>query len=89
MPKRTINFTDIAWKDYKGWQTENAKIVKQINKLIEAIQREPFKGIGKPEPLKGNLSGFWSRRITSADRIVYQITDSQINIVSCRYHYSK
>ena len=69
------------------WQTADRKILKRINLLIQDIQREPFDGIGKPEPLRFNLAGFWSRRIDEEHRLVYAIEDESVLIVSCRYHY--
>ena len=77
-------FSDDAWQDYMYWQTADRKILKRINLLI---QREPFDGIGKPEPLRFNLAGFWSRRIDEEHRLVYAIEDESVLIVSCRYHY--
>ena len=82
-----VSWTPNAWDDYLSWQKENSKIVNEINKLIEECLRDPFKGTGKPEPLKGNLTGFWSRRITHEHRLVYLPEDGAIYIVSCRYHY--
>ncbi|KVU12876.1 toxin YoeB [Burkholderia ubonensis] len=76
-----------AWDDYLYWQEKNLAIVAEINGLIEEISRDPFKGTGKPEPLKGDLTGFWSRRITKADRLVYIVQDSIIYVMQCRYHY--
>jgi toxin YoeB len=84
---RNTNFTDDGWEDYIYWQSHDKKTLKRINLLIEAAQRAPFEGIGKPEPLKENLSGFWSRRIDDTNRLVYEVTDKEITIVSCRYHY--
>ncbi|MCP1571813.1 toxin YoeB [Herbaspirillum rubrisubalbicans] len=84
---RNIMFTAAAWDDYQYWQTQDRKTLKRINQLIREAQRTPFDGIGKPEPLKANLSGFWSRRIDDVNRLVYEATDTQLNIVSCRYHY--
>ena len=78
---------DRAWEDYVYWQGQDKKTLKRINTLIKDIQRNPFDGIGKPEPLKGDLSGLWSRRIDEANRIVYLERDSVIYIVSCRGHY--
>ena len=78
---------DRAWSDYLYWQTQDKKILKRINALIKDIQRSTFTGIGKPEPLKGNLSGWWSRRIDEANRIVYYEQDGIIYIVSCKGHY--
>ncbi|CRZ19955.1 Txe/YoeB family addiction module toxin [Kingella kingae] len=80
-------FSDDAWQDYVYWQTADRKILKRINLLIQDIQREPFDGIGKPEPLRFNLAGFWSRRIDEEHRLVYAIEDESVLIVSCRYHY--
>ncbi|WP_302059229.1 Txe/YoeB family addiction module toxin [Paraburkholderia sp. CNPSo 3274] len=82
-----IMWTAEAWEDYVYWQGQDRKTLKRINQLIKDAQRTPFEGIGKPEPLKANLTGFWSRRIDDANRLVYEIAGSQINIVSCRYHY--
>lgn len=76
-----------AWEDYCYWQTQDKKTLKRINALIRDIQRCTFEGIGKPEPLKENLSGFWSRRIDDMHRIVYQEKDDMIIIASCRGHY--
>lgn len=78
---------DGAWEDYLYWQTQDRKILKRVNLLIKDIRRSPFDGIGKPEPLKHNLSGWWSRRIDDTDRIVYYERDGIIYIVSCRGHY--
>ena len=78
---------DRAWNDYLYWQTQDKKTLKRINNLIKAIQRNAFGGNGKPEPLKGNLSGMWSRRIDDANRIVYYAESGIIYIVSCRGHY--
>ena len=82
-----LAWTDAAWKDYLYWQTQDKKTLKRINKLITECKRSPFEGIGKPEPLKENLSGFWSRRIDDANRLVYAIDDNYLTIISCRYHY--
>jgi toxin YoeB len=84
---RNTNFTDDGWEDYIYWQSQDEKTLKRINLLIEAARRSPFEGIGKPEPLKENLSGFWSRRIDDTNRLVYEVNDKEIIIVSCRYHY--
>lgn len=81
------SFTDNGWEDYRYWQTEDPKTLKRINKLIEDIARNGNSGIGKPEPLAGNLSGYWSRRINEKDRLVYTMDDDEIIILSCRYHY--
>lgn len=82
-------FADEAWQDYVYWQTADRKILKRINLLIQDIQREPFDGIGKPEPLRFHLSGFWSRRIDEEHRLVYAIENESILIASCRYHYGE
>ncbi|MBT3178196.1 MAG: Txe/YoeB family addiction module toxin [Desulfobacula sp.] len=84
---RKLAWTDEAWKDYIYWQTQDKKAVKRINKLINNTMRQPFEGIGKPEPLRENLSGFWSRRIDDTNRLVYAVDDDFITIISCRYHY--
>lgn len=76
-----------AWDDYLYWQTQDKKILKRINSIIKDIQRSPFEGIGKPEALKGNLSGFWSRRIDEVNRIVYKEKDGAIIIAAVRGHY--
>lgn len=78
---------DRAWEDYLYWQMQDRKTLKRINILIEDIKRNPFEGLGKPEPLKENLSGFWSRRIDEANRVVYFVKDNVIYIIACRGHY--
>ncbi len=84
---RNLKFTDESWTDYIYWQTQDRKTLKRINELIKDVQRDPFVGIGKPEPLKHSLSGFWSRRIDEANRLVYQADDDEITVISCRHHY--
>jgi toxin YoeB len=84
-----LAWTRESWKDYIYWQGQDKKTLKRINKLISDTQRSPFKGIGKPEPLKENLSGFWSRRIDDGHRLVYAVDDNKLTIISCRYHYEK
>jgi toxin YoeB len=84
-----IIFSKNSWEDYISWQTEEKRMLKRINLLIKDIQRTPFEGIGNPEPLKYDLSGFWSRRIDREHRLVYQVTDNEILIYSCKYHYDK
>lgn len=84
---RRLQWDFDAWEDYISWQTHNKKILKRINQLIKDIGRNPFEGIGKPEPLKGNLSGFWSRRIDEEHRLVYVVEDNAILIISCKGHY--
>ena len=78
-----------AWEDYISWQAEDKKILKKINALIKDIQSNPYSGIGKPEPLKYDLAGLWSRRIDHEHRLVYQINENELLIYSCRYHYDK
>ena len=80
-------WADEAWEDYLYWQTQDKKTLKRVNVLITDIEREPFAGIGKPEPLTGDLSGFWSRRIDDTNRIVYRIRDGALEIASCKGHY--
>ena len=84
---RKLAWTDEAWTDYIYWQSQDKKTPKRINNLIEDSKRQPFKGIGKPEPLKENLTGFWSRRIDETNRLVYAVRDEYLTILSCRYHY--
>lgn len=84
---RKLAWTDEAWKDYLYWQTQDKKTLKRINKLLKEIKKDPFKGIGKPEPLKENLSGFWSRRIDDTNRLIYAVDEEYITVISCRYHY--
>lgn len=80
-------FAENAWEDYLYWQKTDKKLLKRINTLIKDIQREPFEGIGKPEPLKHALSGYWSRRINDEHRIVYKIDNESVLIAQLRYHY--
>ena len=80
-------FSEHAWDDYLYWQRTDKKIAKRINVIIKDIKRNKYEGIGKPEPLKHNLSGYWSRRIDSAHRIVYKIEGDSIFIAQLRYHY--
>lgn len=86
-----ICFTDDGWDDYRHWIAADPAILDKVNRLIEDARRNLFKGIGKPEPLKGNLAGWWSRRITGDHRLVYAITgsgeDQRIIVAACRYHY--
>ena len=81
-------WSEKSWEDYLYWQSDDKKILKKINSLIKDITREPFEGLGKPEPLRYELTGCWSRRITDEHRIVYEVKDQNISIVSCRFHYS-
>lgn len=80
-------FTDIGWEDYLYWQTEDRKTLRKINTLLKDIERNGNEGIGKPEPLTVDLSGFWSRRINQKDRLIYALEIDQIIIIACRYHY--
>ena len=80
-------FADKAWEDYMYWQKNNKQILKKINTLIKEIQRDSFKGLGEPEPLKYNWSSYWSRRITLEHRLVYKVKENNILIAQCRYHY--
>ena len=82
-----VLWDDRAWEEYLLWQKQDKKSLKRINALIKDIQRRPFDGIGKPEPLKGNLSGWWSRRIDDVNRIVYKVEGDMVIIASCRSHY--
>lgn len=84
---RKLAWTDEAWEGYLYWQSQDRKTLKRINKLIKDMRRQPFEGIGKPEPLRENLSGFWSRRIDDTNRLVYAVDDFFLTIISCRYHY--
>ena len=80
-------FAEQAWEDYLYWQQHDRKLLERINHLIREIQRQPFSGIGKPEPLKHALAGYWSRRIDSEHRIVYKVQDGSLLIAQLRYHY--
>lgn len=82
-----LTFTQHAWDDYLYWQKVDKKIVRKINELIKSIQRTPFEGIGKPEPLKFDLVGYWSRRIDQEHRFVYKVIDDELRVIACRYHY--
>ena len=82
-----ILFAENAWEDYVYWQNTDKKMVKRINQLIKEIQRDPFKGMGNPEPLKFNWTGYWSRRINLEHRLVYKVQGDTISIAQCRYHY--
>ena len=84
---RKLAWTDEAWADYVYWQSQDRKTLKRNNKLIEDTKRQPFEGIGKPEQLRENLSGFWSRRIDDTNRLVYAVDNESLTIISCRYHY--
>jgi len=82
-----IIFSKNSWEDYIFWQSQDRKILRKVNELIKEIQRTPYQGKGKPEPLKYDLAGFWSRRIEREHRLVYRVEDSSVLIYSCRYHY--
>jgi len=82
-------FTEASWKDYLWWQDNNRKLLKRVNDLVKDIRRNPFDGVGKPDPLKSDFSGYWSRRIDSEHRLVYAVSETEIVIISCRYHYRK
>jgi toxin YoeB len=82
-----IVFTSTGWEDYGWWQAKDRAVLKRVNKLIEDIMRNGHDGIGKPEPLRQNLSGYWSRRITSEHRLVYALEDDAVVVIACRYHY--
>jgi len=82
-------WSDKSWDEYLYWQKENKKMLIKINRLIRDIERNPFAGIGKPEPLKGNLSGWWSRRIDDTHRIVYRTDNNILEIAQCKEHYEQ
>ena len=82
-----LSWTETAWEDYLYWQRTDKNILKRINALIKDIKRQPFKGLGDPEPLKHNWTGYWSRRIDREHRLVYKVTGESLIIVQCRYHY--
>jgi toxin YoeB len=84
-----ITFTESSWFDYLWLQENDKKLLKRINLLIKDITRNPYEGIGKPERLKANLSGYWSRRIDAEHRLVYEIHEEELTIISCRFHYRK
>lgn len=84
---RAIRFVPDAWDAYLYWYGQDRKTFKRLNVLITAAARDPFIGIGKPEPLRGDLSGYWSRRIDDAHRLVYRATDAELVVIACRFHY--
>ena len=84
-----ISFVEEGWEDYNYWMRNDKKIFKKLQNLIKDTLRNPFSGIGKPEPLKGNLSGYWSKRITNEHRLVYKVETEQLIIIACRFHYKK
>lgn len=89
MATRVLQWDFDAWEDYLYWQSHDKKILKRINQLLKDISRSPFDGIGKPEPLKEDLAGFWSRRIDDEHRIVYAVENDRVLIFSCRGHYDR
>ena len=86
---RRVIFDPNAKDEYEYWKKENAKIVERIRELIGSIKKDPFKGLGKPEPLKHGLQGYWSRRIDKVNRLVYAVKNDEIIVISCRHHYEK
>lgn len=84
---RVISFTSDGWEDYLYWQSHDKQILKKINQLLKDCQRDPISGIGKPEQLRHELSGAWSRRITDEHRLVYLVVGDEIRVAACRYHY--
>lgn len=88
-----VSFSDEGWEEYVRWQAEDAKAIKRLNDLIEECRRHPFNGTGKPEPLKNELAGWWSRRINAEHRLVYRVSGKgvaqQLEIIKCRFHYSR
>jgi len=83
----SLLWTDDAWEDYVYWQNQDRKTLKRVNQIVRDIQRSPYEGIGKPEPLKGDLSGWWSRRIDERNRVVYRLKGDSTEIAQCRGHY--
>ena len=86
---KKIVFHSLAFDDFNQWALKNKKIYKKIINLLKDIQRSPFTGLGKPEALKHNMSGYWSRRITQEHRLIYQVTDTEIIVIACKYHYQR
>ena len=80
-------FTALSWEDYLYWQKNDKQKLKRINELLRDISRNPYEGIGKPEPLKFNYAGFWSRRIDEEHRLIYRVVNDEVQIAKCRYHY--
>ena len=85
--KRKLVFSDEAWEDYLHWQETDRSMIRRINQLIKDIRRSPYEGIGKPEPLKHQLAGWWSRRIDAEHRFVYRVTENAVEIATLRHHY--
>lgn len=86
---RAIKFLPQAWEDYLYWHGQDRKTLRRINQLATEASRHPFEGTGKPEPLSGNLSGYWSRRIDTTNRLVYRATNEELIILACRFHYER
>ena len=86
---KPVVWADEAWEDYLLWKAKDTRVHKRLNRLIEAVAKDAFRGIGKPEPLKHELAGYWSRRITEEHRLVYKVSQGKIFILACRYHYGK
>ena len=82
-----LAWTEAAWQDYLYWQRHDRKTLQRVNRLIADTRRSPLAGIGKPEPLRANLAGYWSRRIAETNRLVYAVDEDVLTIISCRYHY--
>ena len=85
--KRKLVFSDEAWEDYVQWQETDRSMIRRINQLIKDVRRSPYEGIGKPEPLKHQLAGWWSRRIDAEHRFVYRVTENAVEIATLRHHY--
>ena len=85
--KHNLTFTPNAFENYKEWANTDKQIFKKINEIIQSVERTPYEGIGKPEPLKHQLKGYWSRRITEEHRLVYTVNEREVLIISCKYHY--
>jgi len=85
--KRNLVFSDEAWEDYLHWQETDRSMIRRINQLIKDVRRSPYEGIGKPEPLKHQLAGWWSRRIDAEHRFVYRVTENAVEIATLRHHY--
>lgn len=82
-----LKFTQTGWNDYLWFQQRDRKLLKRVNQLLSDVCRSPFEGIGKPEPLKGDLSGYWSRRVNDEHRLVYTVQATDVIVIACRYHY--
>jgi toxin YoeB len=87
MAQRNLLFTPEVWADYQYWLDQDRKTLKKLNRLINETSKDPFNGIGKPESLRENYAGLWSRRIDEKNRLVYAVTDTEVQIVGCRFHY--